>query len=1031
MLFSAKVSAQQTITVTGTVTDETNETLIGVTVSVKDEVGGGTITDLNGKFSVKVKPYSILIFSYVGYEKQEINVGDKTTLDVLMKSENVLDEVIITAAGSQRKISSTGALTTLDVKQLKGVSSSSLSNSLAGNAAGIIARQGSGEPGNNTSEFWIRGISTFGASQGALVLVDGFERDFNEINIEDIETFSILKDASATAIYGSKGANGVVLITTKRGEAGKINVNAKVEYAYNTRTRTPQFVDGNTYAQMVNEALISRNREPLYSPEELDLIRYQVDPDLYPNVDWMDVLLRDGANTYRASLNFDGGGTTARYYASASYVSEGGMYKTDKALKDYNTNSNLERWNYRMNFDMDLTKTTLVSVGVSGYLQKQNGPGLGDDIWKSLVGQNPVTIPILYSDGRVPAYGTGDRTNPWVLATQTGFKENWKSVSQLNATIKQDLKMITEGLRFEGRLGLDNESRNEVARKRWPEQWKAERRRDLDGNLVMNRVSTERLMHQETNSESERFFNLELEMHYSRLFDKKHRVGGMLKYLQSEKAVAVKRKFHIDKEDDKEIIKWDESELDFLIRGMPKRNMGLSGRFTYGFMDRYLAEFNFGYTGSENFRKGHRFGFFPAVSFAWNIAEENFVKKALPWLTIAKVRYSYGEVGNDITDARFPYMNTIDKGNGYNFADSGQDYTIGGLRFHSVAAQNLTWELAKKHNLGFDINVLNSKFTATVDIFKDTREKIYVHRKNLPGMVGIYNEPWANVGKMESKGFDGNFSYTETLGEFNVTLRGNVTYSKNEVLESDEAANALPYQMEKGYRYKQHKGLIALGLFKDYEEIRNSPEQKFDGFSPMPGDIRYKDVNGDGKITDLDNVAIGATAIPSLIYGLGLSVTWKDFDFNIHFQGAGKSSKMIQGSSVYSFKDGDWGNIFTEVANPNERWISSDISGDPATENVNAKYPRLTYGNNPNNNRNSTFWLRDGKYLRLKTLEVGYTLPKSMLSKIFVSNARIFFMGNNLFLWDSLKLWDPELDTNDGQKYPLSKSFTVGLTLTL
>lgn len=330
-----------------------------------------------------------------------------------------------------------------------------------------------------------------------MVLVDGFERPFNEINIEDIESFSVLKDASATAIYGAKGANGVVLINTKRGKAGKVNINVKAEYGYNTRTRTPNFVDGVTYAEMVNEALETRNREPLYSKNEINMIKYQLDPDLYPNVDWMDLLLRDGANTYRVAVNFDGGGTTARYFVSVSYVEEGGMYKVDQTMKDYNTNANYSRWNYRTNFDMDLTKTTLVSVGVSGFLEKQNRPGLGnDDIWNSLVGMNPVAIPIMYSNGMIPAYGTGNKTNPWVLATQTGFGEHWKSVSQVNLSLKQELNFITEGLRFEARAGLDTESRNNIDRQKWPEQYRAQRRRDMNGDIIFDRVTHAEFLHQ-------------------------------------------------------------------------------------------------------------------------------------------------------------------------------------------------------------------------------------------------------------------------------------------------------------------------------------------------------------------------------------------------------------------------------------------------------------------------------------------------------------------------------------------------------
>lgn len=1007
LLVSFDALAQKTIKITGKVIDDINEPLIGVSVVVKDKVGVGTSTDIDGNYTITVSPYSTLIFTYIGYTKKEINIEDKEVVNVTMKSDvSVLEEVVITAAGAQRKVSSTGAITTIDTKTLS-TPTANLTNALAGNVAGVITMQKSGEPGSNNSEFWIRGISTFGANQSALILVDGFERSMNEINVEDIESFSILKDASATAIYGSKGANGVVLITTKRGDAGKVNFSAKAEYSYNTRTRTPSFVDGLTYANLVNEALVTRNKEPLYTSNELDLINYQLDPDLYPNVDWMDLLLRDGASTYRASLNISGGGSTARYFVSGSYLSEGGMYKSDAGLKDYKTNSNFERWNYRTNVDLDVTRTTLLSIGVSGYQEKKNSPGRGGDIWHSLVGQTPISIPVLYSNGLVPAYGTGNKTNPWVLATQTGFAENWKTVNQINVNIKQDLKMITDGLRFEGRFGFDTENTNYIGRIKWPEQYRAERRRDLNGNLVMNRISTEQLLTQESSSSGTRFYNLEAELHYGRLFKERHRLGGMLKYHQNERSTT-------------------QNLGEDIIRGIPYRNQGLSGRFTYGYRDRYLAEFNFGYTGSETFKKGYQFGFFPAFSVAWNIAEEDFIKNKAPWLSMLKTRYSYGEVGNDKLPVRFPYLTEIDEYPGYNFADIGQNYFIQGLHLVREAANNLGWEVAKKHNLGFDISILNNRFSANIDIFQDTREEIYMQRQHLPGMIGVNSQPWANVGKMRSKGLDGNFSYQERIGKVDITVRGNITYSENEVLEFDEASTSLPYQMTQGYRFRQQKGLIALGLFQDYDDIRNSPKQQFGEY--LPGDIKYKDINGDGVINDLDRVAIGSTEVPSLIYGVGLSAQWNGFDINLHFQGAGKASKMIDGSSVYPFVDGDWGNIFTDVAIPDNRWISREISGSEATENIHAKYPRLSYGGNTNNYRASTYWQRDSRYLRLKTLEFGYSLPRNLRNRLRLGEVRFFFIGNNLFVWDKLKLWDPEMDSNNGQGYPLSRTFTLGAT---
>lgn len=411
LCYTLGMQAQETIEVTGVVTDTNKEPMIGVNITVRDFPGLGAITDIDGRFKIKMEPYHRLVFSYIGYDKVEVLVKEQRVVNVVMKESeaSVIDEVVITGTGVQKKLTVTGAVTTVNVNDLKSNPTSNLSNALAGNVAGVLAMQTSGQPGQNTSEFWIRGISTFGASNSALVLVDGFERNLDEINVEDIESFTVLKDASTTAIYGSRGANGVVLITTKHGKAGKINIDAKVETSYNARTVTPSFVDGYTYANMLNEARITRAQEPLYQPYELEVLRLGLDPDLYPNIDWKDVLMKDGAMTYRATVNMNGGGNTARYFVSASYIEEQGMYKTDSSLrKDYNTNANSKRWNYRLNTDIDITKTTLLKVGVSGSLRKVNEPGLGGDIWHSIMGQTPISIPLMYSNGYVPAYGTGN-----------------------------------------------------------------------------------------------------------------------------------------------------------------------------------------------------------------------------------------------------------------------------------------------------------------------------------------------------------------------------------------------------------------------------------------------------------------------------------------------------------------------------------------------------------------------------------------------------------------------------------------------
>ena len=1024
---STSALAQESIVVTGVVTDTNKEPMIGVNVSISNIPGLGAITDLNGKYSIKMPPYHKLVFTYIGFEKVEVLVKEQRTVNVTMKeaSAREIDEVVITGTGAQKKLTVTGAITNVDVDVLKANPSGSMANALAGNVPGILAMQTSGKPGS-VSEFWIRGISTFGASNSALVLVDGFERSLDEINVEDVESFSVLKDASATAIYGSKGANGVVLITTKHGKAGKINISAKAETFYNMLTQVPDFVDGYTYASMANEAKITRNLEPLYKADELEIFRLGLDPDLYPNVNWIDELLRKGSWSTRATLSMNGGGNTARYYVSGSYLDQQGMYKVDKALKDYNTNANFRRWNYRMNVDIDITKSTLLKVGVSGSLQKANDSGVGSDaIWTALMGYNAIMVPKLYSNGYVPAYGNdnGDRFNPWVQATMTGYRENWKNNIQTNVTLEQKLDFITKGLRFVGRFGYDTENNNWINRRKWPEQWKAKRFRATDGTLDYDRVAEERKMFQESGSDGLRNEFFEAELHYSRGF-KHHHLGGTLKYNQSSKIKTV-------------------GLGDDLKQGIARRNQGLAGRFTYNWNYRYFIDFNFGYTGSENFAAGHRFGFFPAISGAWNIAEESLIKKHLKWMNMFKIRYSYGKVGNDnLGNTRFPYLydietmtkkdgdKTVDTG-GYNFGDYTFDRYYGGMRYSSLSSPNVTWEIATKHDLGIDFSFFNDKLSGSVDYFNEKREGIYMLREYLPGIVGLESNPSANVGKVTSEGFDGHFTFRQKLGAVGLTIRSNITYSKNEIVDRDEENNYYWYKMQKGHRVNQARGLISLGLFKDYDDIRNSPVQDFDGYKVMPGDIKYKDVNGDGKIDGNDQVAIGATTKPNLIYGFGIAANWKGLDVNLHFQGAGKSTYFIDGSTVHMFKLGDgWGNVLSEMANSN-RWISADISGDPATENPNAEYPRLSYGPNSNNYQQSTYWLRNGSYLRLKTVEVGYTLPTQLVNKVHFNTVRIFFVGTNLLTWSAFQLWDPEMGSTDGKRYPLSKNLSLGISVNL
>lgn len=1020
---------EKTIEVTGTVTDENGEPLIGVSVMPKDEAGLGAVTNAEGVYKIKIPAYTRLVFNYIGMEQQEVLIKEQTTANIKMKTkeDNVIDEVVVTGTGTQKKITLTGAVTTVDPELLR-TPTASLSNSFAGVVPGVFARQTTGNPGDNVSEFWIRGISTFGAGSSALVLVDGFERDLNDINVEDIETFTVLKDASTTAIYGSRGANGVVLITTKRGRDGKTRINGKVEYSYNTRTKTPEFVDGSTYARLMNEALESRNMSPAYSADDLYLLDNQLDPEVFPNIDWMKMLLKDGAPTFRANVDVNGGGSNARYYASVSYVEEGGMYNSDSALKDYKTNANYHRWNYRMNFDLNLTKTTLLKIGVAGALEKQNQPGsIYNEIWESLMGYNPIATPVKYKNGRWGSQGSGGKNNPWVLVTQYGYNQIWKNTINTTAELTQDFGFITPGLKAVVRYGYDIYTDN--GNKRWkaPEGWQAERLRDSEGELVFTKKVDEQLMIAIPYSNGQKKEYFEAELHYDRNFGL-HQVGAILKYSQ-DGTTNNSENTYVDQKDEDPI---KQMNIDFqrTIQGIDRRHQGLAGRFTYGYANRYFVDFNFGYNGSENFAAGNRFGFFPAYSAAWNLGEEPWIRKAAPWIDMFKIRYSYGKVGNDYLDTRFPFQGRFmtDDNDRYIYGDFGSsNYTYNGISYLMLANENITWEVAKKHDIGIDFYLFKNKFSGTIDYFRETRDGIFMTRNYLPQIIGVSNsqQPSANIGKVRSTGVDGNLAYSDKLGQVNFTIRGNFTYSKNKILEYDEQYSHYGYSRVAGYRVDQARGLVALGLFKDYDDIRYSPDQSAlkGDFEIAPGDIKYKDINGDGKIDDNDIVPIGSTTKPNLIYGFGVSAQWKGFDFNVLFQGVGKSSFFINGFTVYPFSQGSWGNILTDVVD--NYWSLGK------NEDVNAKYPRLTYGNNSNNNRASTYWLRDGSYLRLKNLEIGYTLPKAFVSSMHIQNVRFYFMATNLLTFSDFDLWDPELGSSDGQQYPLSKTFTLGMTINL
>lgn len=1004
--------AQSGLTAAGLVMTQDGESVIGATVTVKEDPGKGVITDTDGRFKMNgLSKGQTLVISYIGYKDATVKVTktDERMRIVLEEDISDLDEVVVVGHATQRKISVVGAVTNVEVKDLN-VPATSVSNMLGARVPGIIAVTHSGEPGKDFSEFWIRGISTFGASSGALVLIDGVEGDLNLVDPEDIESFSILKDASATAVYGTRGANGVVLVTTKKGVAGKLKVNVKANVGLSYSPRMPEYVGAYEYATLANEAALSRGMNPIFSDVDMALFKNGMDPDLHPDVNWRDVILKDYTWNQQYHLSASGGGEVARYYMSMGFQNKEAIFKQDKGINKYDTNVNYKQYNFRANIEVNMTKSTILNLNLETILVNQNSPGYGDNsdaLWEAQANLTPVTVPILYSTGQFPTYGTNNsEMSPYILLNHTGYRNYFGNTSNLILSLRQDLSMLTKGLSATVLFNFNSNGKMWASRSKTPELYYATER-NRDGSLNLTKVTDAVPQGYSGWEEVDRKYYFEARANYERLFNKTHRVTGLIHfYLQD----------------------YVNSKNKTPLTAIPKRYVGLSSRLTYSWKDTYLIEANLGYTGSEAFENGKKFGLFPAISGGWIPTQYQFMKDALPFLSYLKFRASYGEVGNDkLTwddSVRFPYLTIIGNG-GSGIWNSGS-----GLTETQVGSNNLRWEKAAKTNFGIDMKLFGDRFDMTVDFFKDIRSGIYQQRASTPAEMGLVTLPWANVGKMKSWGIDGHVAYTHTFTpDTYITVRANFTQSKNEILEFEESIKRYPYQSAVGYQSGINRGLIALGLFKDEADIENSPQQNL-GSVVLPGDIKYKDVNGDGVVDDGDVVPLEYSNTPQIQYGLGTEFNYKNWNLSVLFEGTARMKYFVGGSGYYPFANEDTGNILTMVADPNNRWISAEISGDPSTENPNAKFPRLTYGNNSNNNRESTFWLRDGSYLRLKNVTLAYSTQNKLFKKVGIQNATFSLIGENLWLWDKGdKIFDPTQASSNGAKYPIQRVITLQCNL--
>ncbi len=988
------------IAINGTVWDEQHFPLAGVSVIVK-ETSTGVTTDLEGNYFIEVpNEDAILEFRYIGYEPQEKKVGKQININVnLQEVQTGLNEVVVVGYGSQRKVSVIGSISTIEPKRLQQSSTRALSNNLAGQLAGVIAVQRTGEPGVDGSNFWIRGISSFqDAGRSPLILVDGIERTLDDMDPAEIESFSVLKDASASAVYGVRGANGVILVNTKRGKLGKPSINVQYEQSFTQPVKLPEYIGSADYALLLNELSLESGNPIRFSEEAVNNFRNGTDPELYPNVNWLDEVTKDHASNQRANLTINGGSDILRYALVGSYYGEQGIFERDKS-QTWDSSTKLNKYNLRSNVDVNLTKTTVVRVSIGGYLQETNGMAIkSDDIFNRAFETPPFVHPTIYSTGEIPKVASRD--NPWSLTTQHGFSTYSSSKIESLFSLEQDLKFLLPGLKIKGIFSFDRYSRSGIVRSKNPDYYLPATSRNEDGslNLSIGSYGQEFLGTEKKTEWGNKATYLEGNLNYSQNFGK-HHVEGLFLYNQRD---------------------YQNGDV------VPFRRMGIAGRASYTFDNRYIAEFNFGYNGSENFAKGQRFGFFPSFAVGYLLSEEAFMESYKRTFSKIKFRGSWGTVGNDqLAGRRFAYITTIDEDGSYKWGVN-NDYNRSRRFEGDFGIPNLTWETVEKVNIGTEIGLWHA-LDFQIDWFMEHRKDIFMQRKNIPTAAGFIKTPWANFGKVDNKGIDLSLDFHKQLNDdWFLGARGTFTYARNKIIEQDEAPGIIgTNRSSTGLPVAQLFGLIAERLFTedDFEDVAKGTLKE--GITPQtftsklrPGDIKYKDVDGDGSITTMDVAPIGGTYDPQVVYGFGANASYKNFDLNIFFQGNGNTWRFIGSSNfIPGSNTGAMGNILT---NYNDRWTANNPDQD-------VFYPRLTYGPNENNSQNSTWWLRNMSMLRMKDIEAGYRFPKRWIGKAGLSSLRLYVKGTNLLTFSDFKLWDPEVDTSNGAKYPIMKSLSLGI----
>lgn len=1011
--------SQQKKQVSGRVLDENGQPLAGATVAIKGTTTGA-ITGPDGRFTpLTVADNDMLEVSFVGYADQTVAVKGKTEIEIkLVPNQEALDDVVVVAFSKQKKESIVASIEAVNPKELK-VPSSNFTTALAGRVAGLISYQQSGQPGQDNATFFIRGVTTFGYAQSPLILLDGFEvsaNDLARVEPDNIESFSIMKDATAAALYGSKGANGVISVTTKQGKEGSLTVSFRHESKFSTPTQLPSMVDGVSYMRLYNEAQYNDNPvlAPRYTAQKIQNTLSGLNPMAYPNIDWYGEMFKNVAYNQHYTLNASGGGKMVRYYTAISYDNDKGVLKENR-LNNFKNNIDIDRFNILAKVNINLTRTTRGEVNINSVFRDYTGPfDDADDIFASVMAGNPVEFPKFYDADEKYAgvkhvlFGSdasNSMTNPYAQMVK-GYKDGFESTITSQFTLEQDLDFITRGLMFRGKASISNYSSYSSKRSYDPYLYSLESYDEFSDTYVLAQTheGTEVLGNPDTSRDANAHTYYELGLHYNNVFGDKHDVGAVVIYTQEE-----------DK---------NTNGGSTIQETLPARNQGIRGRFTYSFDGRYMAELSLTYNGSEKFDRSKRWGLFPAVGVGYMISNERFwepVKKVLPKF---KLKYSWGKVGNDnIARAadRFFFLSDIAfGGNGYRW---GSTFTnqYSGYTISRYANPDIQWEIAEKQNMGVEFNLFDIA-DIQVEYFTENRSKIYMARQDLPPSMGLASgvSIYGNLGEVKSSGIDASVDIKKYINkDLFVTGRFNFTYAHGEYkVASEPTYENTPWRSKVGYPVTQTWGYIAERLFIDAADVANSPTQSFG--TTQAGDIKYKDINNDGKISQDDLVPIGYPTTPEINYGFGFSVGWKGWDLSAFFQGQDRVSFVIDAGAIAPFTG--YRNAMQAIAD--DHWSPNNPVADTF-------WPRLSAGSNANNTQTSTWWLRNGRLVRLKTLEFGYSIEHSgILKKTPFKVCRIYFSGSNLFKISKFDLWDPEMGRN-GLAYPLQRVFSIGLQLTL